>query len=326
MQVIKFIGLFILTGLAPRGLAAVPALDAGVPSEKGPQAVLRLGDAPEMLRLDPKGRFLAFRQGEVLKVLDLKDSGVHRVGVVPAGPSYTWAPDGFRLIYLNTKSTPKVVTTNIEVFDAALVASKTVRTVDSATGFPTMDARTLGAYVFTPGGLTTVKLSFPDDRLAKWQIAHRQNGKGKYVATSGGMLWFESGESRGGDSSKMTRLEDDGSALESFAMSPDGSAVAWATVDGYVYRSIDGAAAELVDRGRDPSWHPEKGELLYAGARMSGNKIAGFDLKAAGSRDKRFITNTPFSDERWPQWDKAAKRIFYTVARTTDIFMIDQER
>lgn len=320
IQISKFIALFAFFWVGHRALAVVP-----VSPEKGPQAVLRLGDAPEMLRLDPKGRFLAFRQGEVLKVLDLKDSSVHRVGVVPTGPAYTWAPDGFRLIYLDTKANSKTTATNIEIFDAALAATKTIRTLDSATGYPTMDARTLGAYVFTPAGLTAVKLDFPDDRLAKWQIAHRNHGKGKYVATAGGMLWFESGDSKGSDPAKMTRLEDDGSALESFSMSPDGSAVAWATVEGYVYRSIDGASPELVDRGRDPAWHPEKGELLYAGARMSGNKIAGYDLKVAGSRDKRFITNTAYSDERWPQWDKAAKRIFHTVARTTDIFMIDQE-
>ncbi len=320
MQVTGFILLFAFFLVESHALSAVP-----VPPEKGPQAVLRLGDAPEMLRLDPKGRFLAFRQGEVLKVLDLKDSSVHRVGMVPAGPAYTWAPDGFRLIYLDTKASSKTTATNIEIFDAALAASKTVRRLDSATGYPTMDARALGAYVFTPSGLTTVKLAFPDDRLAKWQIAHRQNGKGKYVATAGGILWFEPGAAKGGDPGKMTRLEDDGSALESFSMSPDGSAVAWATVEGYVYRSVDGAPPELVDRGRDPAWHPEKGELLYAGARMSGNKISGYDLKVADPRDKRFITNTAYSDERWPQWDKAAKRIFYTVARTTDIFMIDQE-
>lgn len=307
--------------------AFVPAFGVvSVPANKGPQPVLRLGDSPEMLRLDPKSRFLAFRQDEKLKVLDLKDSGVHLVGVIPAGPTFTWAPDGFRLLYVKAAAVPgtgdeaKALTaTKIEVFDAALGQSKTVRKLASATGFPTMDPRTLGAYVFTPDGLTTVKLSFPDDRLAKWQIAHRDNGKGKYVATGRGMLWFN------GDGTKMTQLEDDGGVLESFSVSPDGSAVGWATVDGYVYRSREGSAAELVDRGRDPAWHPEKNELLYAGARMSGNKITGYDLKVASGSDKHFITSTPFSDERWPQWHHAGKRIFYTVARTTDLFMIDTD-
>ena len=319
-----FLVLWVFVGDASPQMSAFGAL--AVPSFKEPQPVLRLGDSPEMLRLDPKGRFLAFRQGEKLKVLDLKDSGVHLVGNVPDGPAYTWAPDGFRLLYVNTpapteldqngKATP---TTHIEVFDAALGQSKTVRKLASATGFPTMDPRTLGAYLFTPDGLTTVKLTFPDDRLAKWQIAHRNNGKGKYVATGRGLLWFN------GDGTKMIQLEDDGGALESFSVSPDGSAVTWSTVDGYVYRSREGAPAELVDRGRDPAWHPEKNELIYAGARMSGNKISGYDLKVADGNEKRFITNTPFSDERWPQWHHAGKRIFYTVARTTDLFMVEQK-
>ena len=325
---IKIIGLFRFSLVFFGASAALlPAFGvAAVPTGKAPQPVLRLGDSPEMLRLDPKGRFLAFRQDEKLKVLDLKDSGVHLVGVIPAGPTFTWAPDGFRLLYVKAAAVPApgndptvLTSTEIEVFDAALGQSKTVRKLASATGFPTMDPRTLGAYVFTPDGLTTVKLSFPDDRLAKWQIAHRDNGKGKYVATGRGMLWFN------GDGTKMTQLEDDGAVLESFSVSPDGSAVSWATVDGYVYRSHEGSAAELVDRGRDPAWHPEKNELLYAGARMSGNKISGYDLKVANSSDKRFITSTPFSDERWPQWHHAGKRIFYTVARTTDLFMVDMD-
>ena len=327
MQITRFIGIY---AFLTASLCGAPGALAVVAPPKKPEPVLRLADFPEMLRLDPKGRFLAFRQGNTLKVLDLKGNGVHRVADVPTGPAFSWAPDGFRLLYItteraaadkniNTVADNSGITTNVEIFDAALGRSKTVRKLASATGFPTMDARTLGAYVFTPDGLTTVKLSFPDDRLAKWQIAHRDGqATGKYVATAGGMLWFS------GEASKMTQLEDDGSALESFSMSPDGSAAVWATADGYIYRSVSGSAADRVDRGRDPAWHPEKNELIYSGARMSGHKITGYDLKVADARDKRFITNTPFSDERWPQWHSTGKRVFYTVARTTDIFMMEQ--
>ena len=300
-------------------LAGLAFFCAAAVQPEGPRAVMRLSDSPEMLRLDPKGRFLAFRTGDAVKVLDLKDSSVETVArKVSPGAAFSWAPDGFRLIVARDDVGGKG--TAIDIFDAALGRSKNVRKIAAATGFPTMDPRTLGAYVFSAEGLTTVQLTFPDDRLAKWQVSERQRtSKGRYVATPKGMLWFE----KSGD--KMERLEDDGSEIESFAMSPDGSAVAWATVAGYIYRSREGSDPETVDRGRDPSWHPERAELIYAGARMTGEKITGYDLKVASKNALRFLTQTPFSDERWPQWRPGGKGVVYTVARTTDIFLLEQE-
>jgi hypothetical protein len=296
------------------GLAA-----GAVQPANGPRAVMRLTDSPEMLRLDPKGRFLAYRAGDVIKVLDFKDSSIDFVAKgVQSGASYSWAPDGFRLILARRTA---VEGTAIDVFDAAINRSKNVRKIAVATGFPTMDPRTLGAYVLSTEGLATIQLTFPDDRIAKWQVSERQRvSRGRYVATQKGIIWFYKA------SEKMERLDDDGTQIESFAMSPDGSAIAWATEAGYIYRSIEGSAAEMVDRGRDPAWHPERMELIYAGARLTGEKITGFDLKVSDGKDRRFLTQTPFSDERWPQWRPRGKGVIYTVARTTDIFLLEQER
>lgn len=308
---------FVLRSVPVALLLASPA--GGAVQPVAPKAVMRLAEPPEVLRLDPKGRFLAYRASESIKVLDLRDSSVDTVAKrVAAGPVFTWAPDGFRLIFARPDQESG---TDIDVYDAALGRTKTVRKIAAATGFPTLDARTLGAHVFSPAGVTSVELTYPDDRLAKWQLEHRQkDSKGKYVATAKGILWFD----RGGE--RMTRIEDDGAAVESFSMSPDGSAIAWATESGHIYRSYEGKPAEMVDRGRDPAWHPERAELVYAGARMTGEKITGYDLKVADDRDRRFLTQTPFSDERWPQWRPGGKGLFYTVARTTDIFLLEQER
>lgn len=339
------------SGATPPRTRAVDHAGSGT----NPIAVLRLGDQVSQLRIDPRGRFLAFQSGISnargsidLKVLDLKTSVITPVARTAAGPVFSWAPDGFRLIYSEARKSQgskdlarqrvaqldagpgtvahdgiatlsaadhKFASTQVFAFDAALGKSKAITKIPSAAGFPTMDSRALGAYLLTPDGLTTIKLTFPDDRLAKWQTENTV--RGKFVATSGGMVWIQ------GRGDGMTRLDDDGSALQSFAVSPDGSAVTWSTADGYIYRSIEGSPAELIDRGRDPSWHPDRSEIVYAGAVMSGNRIAGYDLKIHGARGKRFLTRTPYSDERWPQWQSGTQRILYTVERTTDIFMID---
>lgn len=310
-----------------------------------PVAVLRLTDEVSGLRMDPRGRFLAFHSGAVdrnqsiqLKILDLKTSVVSSVGRTAPGPVFSWTPDGFRLIYSESSKnvsehkaiakgpstdrslSPGYTSTQVSAFDVALQKSRKITKIASAAGYPTMDSRALGAYLLTPVGLTTVKLAFPDDRLARWQIASGESPKGKYIATSGGMVWVT------GDGSNLTRLDDDGSSLESFSVSPDGSAVTWATADGYIYKSMDGQAAELIDRGRDPSWHPQRSEILYAGAVLSGNRISGYDLKIHNSRGKKFLTRTPFSNERWPQRQPGSERIFYTIERTTDIFMLESHR
>ena len=38
--------------------------------------------------------------------------------------------------------------------------------------------------------------------------------------------------------------------------------------------------------------------------------------------EKRWLTNTPHSDERWPIWYPGTEKIIYTKMRTTDLFVL----
>jgi hypothetical protein len=69
-------------------------------------------------------------------------------------------------------------------------------------------------------GIKTRRIYFPDERLARWQVAQRTE-KGKWIVTQRGVLWVTQG------GFAMRKLEDDGSPIESFDVSPDGSMIAW---------------------------------------------------------------------------------------------------
>jgi Tol biopolymer transport system component len=185
------------------------------------------------------------------------------------------------------------------------------------TGLLTFDPRDLRFAMLSPKGIRMKRIYFPDERLAKWQVAQRKE-TGKWLATQGAILWMTQG------GLAIRQMEDDKSGLESFALSPDGQSIAWATKSLKVYTSKAGEKPVFVGFGRDPAWHPEKHLLVFSGARMVGNTPVSFDLRLSDGRGSgKFLTVTQFSDERWPQWYPDGNKILYTMANTTDMFVMD---
>jgi len=181
----------------------------------------------------------------------------------------------------------------------------------------TFDPRDLRMYLMTESGLKTKRIYFPDERLARWQVSQRTD-KGKWVVTQNGILWV----TQGGYS--IRKIEDDGKPIESFDISPDGTAIVWATAGNNIYINRGNSKAVFLDHGRDPKWHPTKLQILYAGARMVGRKAINFDLKISDiNGSKRFLTATQSSDERWPQWNLENGVIVFTKERTTDLFTLN---
>lgn len=281
---------------------------------------VRANDPLNHLRLDPKGRFGAFidDQGMGLSIVDLRTKTVSKVSTAQVGASFFWSPDGFRLFYreLALGNDGKPFST-VRAYDAYLSRSVKVDELKESTGLLTFDPRDLRMQIMGVNGIRTKRIYFPDERLARWQVSQR-NESGKWLATQKGMLWVTQG------GYAIRRLEDDGSALESFDLSPDGDTAAWATADGRIYVSKKGKKPSLIGHGRDPRWHPKLPRLLFAGARMVGNRAASYDLKIADlDGASRFLTATQYSDERWPQWHPDGNQILYTIAKTTDIFVLD---
>lgn len=281
---------------------------------------IRANDPLDHMKLDPKGRFAAFLDAPShgLSILDLHSKAVAKVTQGQVGASFFWSPDGFRLFYrelAQAKDGSPIST--VKAYDTYLNRSVALDTVPGSTGYLTFDPRDLRMQLMTNNGIRTKRIYFPDERLARWQVAQR-NETGKWLATQKGLLWVTQG------GYAIRKLEDDNSGLESFDISPDGNAAAWATTGGQVYVSKKGKTPSLIGFGRDPRWHPQKPLLLYAGARMVGNRAASYDLKVADlDGAARFLTATQYSDERWPQWHPDGNQILYTIGKTTDLFVLD---
>lgn len=283
---------------------------------------IRATEALDQMRLDPKGRFLAFTNtnGLGLGVIDTKSKQVFKVTSAQVGPSFFWAPDGYRLFYrelLPDGKDGRSVRTVLKAYDAYLSRSVTLDEMPFPSGFLTFDPRDLRFHLMTEKGIRTKRIYFPDERLARWQVATRTE-TGKWLATQAGVLWVTQG------GYAMRRMEDDGAKLESFDISPDGSTIAWATKSSKVYSSKNGKTPRFIGHGRDPQWHPTRPLLLYAGARMVGDKAGSYDIRVTDLHGTgRFLTTSQYSSERWPQWHPKGNQIIYTIARTTDVFVLD---
>lgn len=279
--------------------------------------------ALDNMRLDPKGRFIAFTStdlgtGKGLSVIDTKTQNIYRVSNQRVGPSFFWSPDGFRLFYRElVKTRDGKIESIVKAYDCALDRSIVLDNLNLPTGLLTFDPRDLRMQLMSTGGVHTKRIYFPDERLARWQIAQR-NDTGKFLATQSGVLWL----TQGGTS--VRRLEDDGAKLQAFDISPDGTMIAWATDKNGIYTSKNGQQPKFLAYGRDPQWHPSKPMLLFAGARMVGDKPVNFDLKVSDLKGQgRFLTATQDVDERWPQWHPKSGQVLYTVAKTTDVYLLD---
>lgn len=283
---------------------------------------IRLTNDATHVRLSPNSRYVAFTDGfdDQLKIVELSSGKIFAVSQSRTDGSYVWTPDGHRLIYREIvagQSPERSLASRVMAYDAGLKKSVMIDELAQATGLLTLDPRDQRIQIMGERSVISHQIILPEQRMAKWQMASRVE-QGKWLATPKAMLWT----SLGGRS--LQSMTDDGQGLESFAISPDGQSAAWATKLGKVYMSRNGGNPAYIGPGRDPSWHPTQNILLYAAARMVGDKATDYDLRLIDSKGvAKWVTQTQHSAERWPQWMPKADQILYTKERTTDLFVLD---
>lgn len=314
-----FVLLFVLASMESRFAGAV------VPAHPiTDKPWLRLDDAARNLKVDESGRFAAFFLGNSgLHVLDLTSKEIYLVSPGSAADqAFFWAPHGSRLFFrARTEMPDKRIKVAINAYDTYLKKTIVVDEIKDSTGFLSFDPLHQRInYLNRLGHIAGKGLLFPDNRLAEWQKVLRARD-GFWVATHSGILWIsELGK-------RMTKMVDDGAATEDFDISPDGRAIAWSTRNDNLYVSRAGAAPVSIGKGHDPSWHSDKAILVFAGARMIGNVVAGYDLRMTDDRGQgKWLTESPHSDERYPRWYPHSNKIIYTKERTTDLYIVDGVR
>jgi hypothetical protein len=299
-------------------LCCIPAAAAGVQPVKQPW--LRLSGDIHYFEFNAPNTYGAYVEGSGrnLKVINIKTGAIYPVSKFDVGGAFFWTPDGYHLIYRELKATPSgQVLSEVKNFDIGTMKSSPVADLKSASGFPTFDPRDYAVYLMHDRGILTRKLDIPTQRIELWQ---RQESKklGFWIATQQGMIWSTPG------GLMITKMKDDGSGIQSFDISPDGLAATWATKRGHVYMSEQGGEARLVGAGQDPSWHPSQKMVVYSELKQLGGKAFGAEIKLySPARGSKVLTDTGLVAERWPKFTRDGKKIVYTLAQTTDLFLMD---
>lgn len=278
---------------------------------------------PPWIRLEsqmrhPKkaGDLVAFIDGSKLMLLDLKNKSVIKIANTDTRGAHFWSPDRQRLFYrVLEKPTKDTIKSFVYAFDTSTHKTYKVTEENDIAGLITYDPREMKMHYITSKGLHSRRLVFPDERLARWQVAQKYD-VGKWIASEKHMLWATDG------GYALKPMPDDGSGLASFDISPDGQRVAWSTKDNRLYIGHEGKVEEL-GSGQDPTWHPHQAMLLYSAGHVVGDKVADFDLKIydLSSRASKKLTATFDVHERWPMWDD--DHVLYGCESCTDMFKIE---
>lgn len=282
------------------------------------QPIIRTEGGMQNLSLSPNHRFLAFTnaKGQSLRILDLGSQDVIEVTEHKTGPGFFWSPDGIRLFFRELIRDGAAASSDLSAYDTVLNQKLVLDHVSGSSGFPMLNPYDNTLTLLHEKGILQKRLEFPGERPAKWQ-KQKKTKTGSWVASQGGVLWL------GELGLELKKMADDGSGLSSYALSPDGRRIAWATLAGKIYAAWEGEDVMLVGEGKDPSWHPYRTLLVYAASRKIGSLVYNYDLCVTDLRGiTRWLTQTQDLAERWPVW-LDAKTLLYTADGTTDLFKLD---
>lgn len=302
---------------------------------------VRLKNPVERLSVDVSQRYVSFveksprsegTKKDHLKVLDIVTKGIHTVSTdYKVAKGAFWAPGGSRLMYIRSAMTgtgtqgKQDIKTEIMVFEAKNSLNHIVDSFDHVVGHLNFDPRDYRLLILHANGIHQKKLKFPTERMASWQYRNTQKD-GRYLSSDRGIYWL----SNNGITMKpirellrKTKARIPENYIQHFDISPDGRSIVWSEANDGLFTSRDGSKAVMLDYGKDPSWHPTKPMVLFAGARRVGNKTISYDLKVVNlSGKKKWLTSTQFSKERWPRFiGKKRKQIVYTKEKATDIYI-----
>ncbi|MFW7378839.1 MAG: hypothetical protein ACOH5I_08535 [Oligoflexus sp.] len=284
--------------------------------------ILRLEGDLHNLRTSPQDKHLAFtdRFGRQLRILSMQSGEVFELSANLIGASYFWAPDGFRLFYREMYQTEKDgIESRLMVYDLKLHRNVELEKIPGSSGFLSFDPQDLRFYLMKEQGILSRTIVYPDERLARWQRAKRKQ-EGRWILAPQRVLWVTHG------GLTMRDLRDDGSGLQSFDISPDGSSIVWSTQEGKIYFSKSGAEARHLAEGWDAKWHPTRPLIVYTHLHKFGGRTVHTNLKMVDIYGRhKDLTRTVNRSERWPIWSYDGRKIYYTIEQSTDLFAMDFE-
>lgn len=254
------------------------------------------------------------KQGRDLKIINLKTRKVVTVTPHLVEQSFFWAPNGYRLVYREAYKEQEKLVSEVKAYDVPIKKSIAIDKVDGMTGTLSFDPRDYRFYLYSLKGIRVKQLKYPGKRLARWQLSQK-NKRGYWIGSNNSILWVSSNGMR------IKKVNSKEAGISSFNISPDGASIVWADQQERVYISKRGKKPKFLARGLDPQWHPKSKLILYAHARIIGDKIVDHDLRVMDLNGYgRFLSKNSSTDERYPVWLSKSSSILYTHHQSTDIY------
>ena len=198
---------------------------------------LRLDSSLHHIKIDPQGKFIAFlKNRESLSILNLKSKKIY-AATRESGidPSFFWSPYGKRLFFRQNRQKLKGQNyVSIQAYDCHIRKTVHIGNHNNTSGYLTYNPRNQTFHMLDrQGKLETRKLVFGKNRLADW-TRFGNNNQGFWIATPNGILWATHG------GLEVVKVTNDYRHIEAFAISPDGSSIAWNDETGVIYTSEQG--------------------------------------------------------------------------------------
>lgn len=266
-------------------------------------------------KLNAKSSVLAFTNhlGQGLSIVNLQDGQTFRISSEYIGDAFFWAPDGARLFYREISREQDQTVSELRAYDTYLNKSVLLERYQGITSSIHLDPRDYRFAILSQSGIKTHRLKYPTERLAVWKRSLKTK-LGYWLVAGERVFWV----SNNGISMRPLGNEE---KVYSYAISPDGRSIVWATQEERLYRAQDGERAQFLGRGTDPGWLPNGKTILFSKAKLVGDKIIDHDIAIITLEGSvKDLTSTPDSDERFPIWSDKSATILYTKYMSTDVF------
>ncbi|MBP6217758.1 MAG: hypothetical protein KA436_04145 [Oligoflexales bacterium] len=285
---------------------------------------LRLQYSMKTMRMDPKGRHLAFTDSlnSGLYVLDLRTRSVYQASSSSSiGKDYFWAPSGSYLFFKERKyAGKKKFLSTIYSYLSSEKKKYPLKTHSGLISSLLFNESEKSLHYMDEAGKIYTQRIFATHKEIQDSKSQKQaaNHQGEWLMMNGQVYSLD----RQNHVKKLAW--DNDRSVSSYDLSKQGDRLVVSTQTGKIYVVFQGQEPKFIDFGQNPQWHPtNQNLLLYSGARRLGKVVYGYDLKIKDlDGESRWLTNTPHSQEQSPQWLSLSNRIVYTIDRTTDLFVM----
>ena len=278
------------------------------------QTWLRLKSPIMQMSLSHSERFLAFTEKETLKlfVLDLLSKEIVPVSKNALYDSnFIWLPYGTHILYRETTKNKDQINSRIFIYDCVRKHSGKVAEYPYATSSVIFSPTSHTLYATYKNEFIVKKFHYPDARKKAVQTL-----LGDWVYRQGTLLYLARNGAVPEEVYQGERILNSDTSLKGELL--------FADEKHKLFRASQKREVQFVDDGARPKWHLSGLKFIYAGARILGDRVIGFDIKiSSDTQEKTWLTHASFRTPPQAIWFDQGKKILFSPQETTDLLILD---